>query len=1323
MGDSSRPDTAEPSVRGPSRAAGAALRVLDLVEALGRLIESVLAWLAAAPARLLMRIPFVSRWVSARRHHTGRRPARGGSRAAARLDAGSEAGGPARLPRTPAPEHQQPPPEDAVGGAQEAASGPPGESGPPSASGGPAATPPYPWWWVSAAYLLTVLAAVLLTVLRRVDSALQQMAVGDQAGGSALGFPVSYSSLGASLQSDKAWDAVVGVRKGWEAYCHNVKSVDCVNAGPRSIGLRDPFQVAHSLVSLDTTFIVVYALLIALILTTLYRVNERVAVASTMEAQRQRRGRMLRWTPVALGALILIDVLENNQLASALVPPPDAPTGPHLAQMFGLAIGPTASFLKIPLAVAVLLPPLFVAGTLALGSRPLARALVSTRGVLGCLAVLVLLLMTGIGAAQVDDVVRAWDLQRGVFAWVAVVLTCVTVKGLIRRLTGRALEHPAPDSGDPVQAFTLGAGVIFIVLGKALGLTPLRAGGLVVAGALLVLIWLMGVPLVGLRTPTRVAADAVPQPETLHSALTYAEEAKSHRDLAVNAVRQGATAEADAHARAAADAAGEAERTAEEALGDLRSAALATPGDDEAELEACSRGAARLAAQAREAAGAARDALGLLQVADWGDRVARVAASGVALMVVVVIARATALDAYIRTDVELSGLAWPVLVATAVTLTGCAVLLRHTTNPGDLPLHASAWAWATLACLIVGGALWKKDLMVTVPQTIGALAVLLGGFTLLVGGFGALASAIRQGPMSRYALAPALRVLRFRRFPVVLFLVAWALGVSALDRGGYHDIRRDTGRPDDIAPTIAQAWQRFAASAPTTGARPVVLVAAEGGGIRAAVWTAMVMECLFGPGPVAGTGSVCAQGSSTPDLTAMAHQVHEQPLPVFLASGASGGSVGLAAWSARRTDLFQDQAATRTPHTVEAPLEADFVAPDVARLITADLPHAFLGWDFPDRAEALERAWEQPWHSPTVASTATNARGMSRGLRQMWDLTHQGSAWSTPVLALNGVSVEDGCRVVASAVDFTVPTAFDPHKPATNAANRATSADDRPDDAACRGPLPPATPANHQQPPKALDVLPSTSELIDYLCPNEDVPLSTAAHISARFPYVSPSGRIVRSSACPADRGLVPEAAVSYDADGGYFDNSGAGTVTDAWRALLPLAAQTEREAQAKTSNSNSNSNSNSKACLIPVMIQIDNSPPDPTIATSVDPRPQELLVPPGVTLGQIGSREAYARAEAASTFSHPISAGGQPVYLASTSGQQTPLASSHPPVSALWFRLSLFGQPGPEPPLGWALSEQSVRDMRSQLRATDNEHAIAEIRRLLAPGALACGS
>src|SRR5262249_42745773 len=155
-------------------------------------------------------------------------------------------------------------------------------------------------------------------------------------------------------------------------------------------------------------------------------------------------------------------------------------------------------------------------------------------------------------------------------------------------------------------------------------------------------------------------------------------------------------------------------------------------------------------------------------------------------------------------------------------------------------------------------------------------------------------------------------------------------------------------------------------------------------------------------------------------------------------------------------------------------------------------------------AEMLERAWERPWLDRRPAGSATTSLGLTRGLRETWDLTHASGTWTTPVLAFNGASVEDGCRFLASAVDFTLPR----ERPADPAdmGTGVDSTDDRPNDAACRG--------VGGGEGKAVDILPSTDELVDYLCPSEDIPLSTAAHLSARFPYVSPTGRVDRRG-CP----------------------------------------------------------------------------------------------------------------------------------------------------------------------------------------------------------------
>src|SRR5262249_29157598 len=123
----------------------------------------------------------------------------------------------------------------------------------------------------------------------------------------------------------------------------------------------------------------------------------------------------------------------------------------------------------------------------------------------------------------------------------------------------------------------------------------------------------------------------------------------------------------------------------------------------------------------------------------------------------------------------------------------------------------------------------------------------------------------------------------------------------------------------------------------------------------------------------------------------------------------------------------------------------------------------------------------------------------------------------------------------------------------------------------------------------------------------------------------------------------------------------------------------------------------------------IDNSPPETTVSSGSDPRPAELLAPVGVTLGQVGSRESYARARAAATFARPVSPSGLAVQR--TDGQ--PLR--------LWFRLSLFRQPGPQPPLGWTLAQQTVSDMRAQLRLPQNAEQLRQIRELLPGTGLRC--
>ena len=1111
----------------------------------------------------------------------------------------------------------------------------------------PAARPTGFSWRVGLVYVLAVLAWAVLTIMQRLDSALQQMQVGGKPAGSALGFPVSFGNAAESLNAGAAQDEVAATLDAWKGFATNVA---------QETGFRDPLDVAGTLVLLDLWFVLLYTVLLAIVLRTLIRLNAPTLRPLGEDPQPQRRTRVLYGAGGALAVLVIVDVLEDSQLYWALV------AEERLTRLPGqIALGPLMSLLKLPLAVGVLVAVLFVAGSLAARSLPLRTALMSIRWVLYAVAVLVLMLMVGIAAAQVEDVIRAWDGWRAAWAVVTCFALGLTVAGVARLLSDRAREHPAPDRGRSAQPLLLGGGVLLVLAG--LGLQAINGGwGLSVAGALLVGLWVLGLPVDGLAHWDRLPGQhhGPPWPVLFIAAVI------------------GAAAGAALAGRAELPALVGALAGALAALSVLAAWTLRRAGDDAGRRR-------------QEPPEPEPEPVDPAAVAAWGDRLGRVAGSVVAAALVVVIARATALDAYVRVDPywDLSSLEPPpppvvgAILAGASGLVVCAYRAGAAEAGGRLArLWTLGWtrAWVPLSVVALVAGVWlhQDANAVDGAQAGGSVAVLLGGFLLLTGVLATSAWAVRQGPITEYALAPALRVLRFKRFPMLLFLLAWALVVSVLDAGGYHDVRRATVNPaPEPAPTIGQAWWQYVDADPGRAAQPVVLVGAQGGGIRAAVWTALVMECIFGPGPVADSGDVCAKDADAADPARLADAA-DDPVPVFLASGASGGSVGLAAWSARRADLVQDQEASTTPKTVEQALDRDFVAPDIARVFLADLPHALLAWDRPDRAEMLELAWERAWYERPPPPLGPSARGLARGLRQTWDLTHEGGSWTTPVLALNGISVEDGCRFLASAVDFALPRELPP-KPEDVAKTDAT--DDWPDDAACRGV---ATP-----PGDAVDVIPSTNELIDYLCPDEDVPLSTAAHISARFPYVSPTGRIERRSCGNGkDPGLVPAPAVSYDADGGMFDNAGSGTAVDAWRAMAPLAAATERA---------------TGRCLVPVFVQIDNSGGRATISSAADPRPNELTAPVGTALGQVSSREAYARSGAAAAFGLPVSAGGRQVQLGGVDAK-----------GRLWLQIVLFGQPGPEPPLGWTLSEGTVKDMRSHLRATPNKQNIERLRRIL---------
>ena len=202
----------------------------------------------------------------------------------------------------------------------------------------------------------------------------------------------------------------------------------------------------------------------------------------------------------------------------------------------------------------------------------------------------------------------------------------------------------------------------------------------------------------------------------------------------------------------------------------------------------------------------------------------------------------------------------------------------------------------------------------------------------------------------------AFTALGFSRMPVVLVLVVWAVLAARMDDGGYHDVRPLTEEQSGAAErgsttTVETAWTRWLAgqterieAAPEPRqAVPLVLVAAEGGGLRAAYWTAHALDCAL-DGDERSCGYELGGDPAAPET-------------LFALSGASGGSLGLASYVAAFVDGVSDE------EWVDDRLGRDFVAPLWASLLYVDIPNSFLKLNLlPYCAEVLERSWEQPWH-------------------------------------------------------------------------------------------------------------------------------------------------------------------------------------------------------------------------------------------------------------------------------------------------------------------------------------------------------------------------
>ncbi len=265
-------------------------------------------------------------------------------------------------------------------------------------------------------------------------------------------------------------------------------------------------------------------------------------------------------------------------------------------------------------------------------------------------------------------------------------------------------------------------------------------------------------------------------------------------------------------------------------------------------------------------------------------------------------------------------------------------------------------------------------------------------------------------------------------------------------------------------------------------------------------------------------------------------------------SGASGGSVGNATFFSLLNekqkhpdnDLLLDTAA-------RSYMKTDFLTYTLARMLGPDYLNFILHFDLlKDRAAALEEVVEAAEKKSRYGLKPDFSEGFSSLI------TKKGVTSSLPVICINVTRMQDGNPGVVSNIKI--------------------------DSAAFNGRV------------DVLSLLPA----------GKDINLSTATILGARFPYVSPAGRIDKvypaSETVEKSRdSIVP----NYFVDGGYFDNSGAGVVSEIIRAIQHINKDSLGTTFGKRA-----------AKLRFVVIHITNSPLAEASLKKVSPLTNDLAAP-----------------------------------------------------------------------------------------------------------------
>lgn len=364
------------------------------------------------------------------------------------------------------------------------------------------------------------------------------------------------------------------------------------------------------------------------------------------------------------------------------------------------------------------------------------------------------------------------------------------------------------------------------------------------------------------------------------------------------------------------------------------------------------------------------------------------------------------------------------------------------------------------------------------------------------------------------------------RPPLFLFLLAAILVVpTVLNLHAVRVVAKNASYPVDARDQLGLMFKKwvhtcFKDRTSTEPIRPLI-VALSGGASRAGLWGARVLH---------EADALAAAGGTA----------------IFAVSSVSGGSLGAAAYVATvanqpssactLAEREQDQSANQQAFK-KAVLVAqgdDALGPLLAGSLFGDVPRALLAvpaqlfrrvyfwfsedgpsldeWRGGDRADALESAFERNWRSAVegqFSNWSAESREAAWFSRPYLSLAYASGEKGSdglplrraPIWIANGTDAQDGVRILTAP--FKVQAKDSPFLGARD----------------------------------ALDLL------------GRDVPISTAIHNTARFPFLSPAGELSPVRDSPERKQGAGHYAPQL-IDGGYFENEGLLTARELARFL-----------------------------------------------------------------------------------------------------------------------------------------------------------------------------